>query len=64
MSTLPTIGGRGIMLSGRLSGHLSVSLSVNTYFTVCLTLDAISLYGTGGISMKLGINIHHVNGRC
>jgi len=26
MSTLPTIGGRGIMLSGRLSGCLCVSV--------------------------------------
>ena len=50
-----TTGGGGIMFFGQPSGRPSV----NTY----LTCRGISVF-SGGISMKLGTNIHHVSEHC
>ena len=52
----PTIGGKGIMYS---DVHPSVRPSINTYFA---WRDISSL--SGGISMKLATNVHHVGGHC
>jgi len=53
---LPTIGGAGIMLFGRLSVHCP---SVNIYFAWC----NVSVFNED-ISTKFASNIPHVSGRC
>ena len=65
MPPLPTIGSEGIMFSSHPSGQSSSRCpsvhcpTVNTYF-VCHDISVLS----GGISVKLATNIHHMSGHC